>query len=485
MTLASVIDSSYKVPGSFVAISLGAGARSPGTGAMKVLLVGNKATAGTGNVNQVYEVAGKDDVKLLAGQGSELHRMAIAIFKANPIASVSIVIVTAAGTAATKTFTVAGTTASADGAVEVWIAGERVIAPISIGDTPTLAAAAIAAAINARPDLPVTATSAIGVVTATARCAGIRGNRISSRSLLTGGTGLTHTAATGFFTTGATMDDPQLALDAAFPLRWHLVVAPYTTTTELQKFRSMLNTGALPINGKRGRFIACSPDTLAASITVSDAVNASRGEIAWLEDCDDLPGEVAAALAGAITAERSSDRAANLDDVAILGLKPQPALDDVPTAAEQNSALNNGLTPLITVNGEIRIVRSVTNYHLDGTGADDFSILDSHKVDVADFIGDVIEQNFATRYKGFKISAHPTDGTAPPAKVATPVTVRDFLYIQLVSAEEQALLEGVEALKSQLVVELDVNTAGRMNADIPINVIDHFHQLGANVAQVG
>ena len=146
MTLASVIDSSYKVPGSFVAISLGAGARSPGTGAMKVLLVGNKSAAGTGNVNQVYEVAGKDDVKLLAGQGSELHRMAIAIFKANPIASVSIVIVTAAGTAATKTFTVAGTTASVDGAVEVWIAGERVIAPISIGDTPTLAAAAIAAA---------------------------------------------------------------------------------------------------------------------------------------------------------------------------------------------------------------------------------------------------------------------------------------------------------------------------------------------------
>jgi phage tail sheath gpL-like len=214
-------------------------------------------------------------------------------------------------------------------------------------------------------------------------------------------------------------------------------------------------------------------------------VNAARGEIAWLEDCDDLPGEVAAALAGAITAARSSDRAANLDDVVIAGLKPQPALDDIPTKAEQNVALNNGLTPLVTVNGEIRIVRSITNYHLDGTGADDFSILDSHKVDVADFVGDVIEQNFATRYRGFKISAHPTDGTPPPAKVATPVTVRDFLYIQLVEAEERALLEDVEALKSQLVVELDVNTAGRMNADIPINVIDHFHQLGANVAQVG
>lgn len=484
MTLSSVIDSSYKVPGSFVQVSLGAGPRSPSTGAMRVLLTGNKSSAGTGVVNTLYEVAGPDDVKTLAGVGSELHRKAIAFFKANPTGSAWIVIVTAAGTAASQAIAFTGTSATADGSFEVWIAGERMVVPITTGDTPTIIAAAVAAAINAKPVLPCTAAAAVGTATATARCTGPRGNRISCRTVLTGATGISHTPISGYFASGATMDDPQAALDAVGSMRWHLIVAPYYTATELQKYRSALNTGALPVNGKRGRFVACSPDTLATAITMSDSVNAARGEVAWCEDPDSTPGEIAAGLAGVLTANRSSDRAANLDGLVIPGLKPQAAIDDYSTKAEQNSALNNGLTPLITVNGELVIVRSVTNYHLDAGGNDDFSILDSHKVDVADFIGDVIEQNFATRYRGFKIAPHPAAGELPPPRVATPVTVRDFLYSQL-AAQENVLLTNVEALKAQLVVEIDPAVSGRMNADIPIDVIEHFHQLGANVSQIG
>lgn len=483
MPLTSVIDSSYKVPGSFVQVSLGAGPRSPSAGAMRVLLTGNKSSAGTGVANTLYEVSGPDDVKTLGGVGSELHRMAIAFFNANPIGSLWIVIVTAAGTAASQAIAFTGT-ATSDGTVEVWIAGERLVVPITTGDTHTAVAVAVAAAINAKPVLPCTAAAATGTATATARCAGPRGNRISVRTVVTGGSGISHTPISGYFTSGATMDDPQAALDAVASQRFHLIVSPHWTATELQKYRTHLNSGALPVNGKRGRFLAVSPETLATSITMSDSVNAARGEVGWCEDPDSTPSEMAAGLAGALTAARSSDRAANMDGVVIPKLKPQAAIDDYPTKAEQNSALNNGLTPLITVNGEIVIVRSITNYHLDALANDDFSILDSHKVDVADFVGDVIEQNFATRFRGFKIAPHPAAGEMPPPKVATPVTVRDFIFGQL-AAQQNLLLTNVEELKPQLVVEIDAATDGRMNADIPIDVIEHFHQLGANVSQIG
>lgn len=481
--LTSIIDTSYKVPGSFVQVSLGAGPRSPATGAMRVLLVGNKSAAGTGVAATLYEVAGPDDVKTLAGVGSELHRMAIAFFNVFKTGRLFIVIVATAGTAASQAIAFTGT-ATADGAVEVWISGERVVVPITTGDTHTAVAVNVAAAINAKPVLPCTATAATGTATATARCTGPRGNCISVRTAITGAAGISHTPISGYFTSGATMDDPQAALDAVASQRFHLTVAPYWTATELAKFRSFHNTGALPINGKRGRFVACSPDTLATAITLSDTVNAARGEIAWCEDPDSTPGEIAAGLAGALAAARSSDRAANMDGVVIPKLKPQAAIDDIATSSEQNSALNNGLTPIVTRGGELVIVRSITNYHLDASSNDDFSILDSHKVDVADFVGDVIEQNFATRYKGFKLAPHPAPPAIVPPKVATPVTVRTFLFDQL-KAQENVLLVNVDALAPQLVVELDGSVDGRLNADIPIDVIEHFHQLAANVAQIG
>lgn len=47
MTLASVIPSSNKVPGTFLKVSLGVGPRSSGASPRHVVLVGNKTTSGS------------------------------------------------------------------------------------------------------------------------------------------------------------------------------------------------------------------------------------------------------------------------------------------------------------------------------------------------------------------------------------------------------------------------------------------------------
>lgn len=482
--LSSIIDSSYKIPRAFLQVSLGVGPKSPGSAAVKILLVGLKTAAGSAAVGERKLLTGKDDSRTFHGPGSELHMMSQAVFAANPIATVyAVAMDPAGGTAGTKVLTFTGT-ATADGGVAVWILGNRIYTPIASGTTATALGDAVAAAINARTDLPVTAVNAIGVVTLTAKNTGVRSTGISVRSLATV-TGIAHTAVTGYVAAGtAGTENATTQLDGIAAERFHLVVSPHTDSTNLLKFKSFATSQSAAIAGKRCRWLACTMDTLANAITLSDTLNAQRGQLPWIENPDDTPAMTAAAVAGAVAAKIASDRAYNLDGLEVPGLKPQYALGDVPTETEQNSALSNGLTPLLSKEGTVRIVRSVTNYHQDATGNDDFSVIDTHYVDVPDYLADDLQVNFSSVYEGFKLAPDGADGAPPGARVATPLSVRDWIYGRL-KREENRLIVNVDANLGALVVEIDGSTPSRLNAEIPVDCIELFHQFAANISQVG
>lgn len=485
--LSSILDTSFKVPRAFIKVSLGVGARSPGSGAMKCLVVGSMTSAGSAAVSELKLIAGEEDAKTYFGAGSELHLAARAFFKANPIGVLYGVAVddSTGGGVATKTFVFTGT-ATADGSVEAWINGERVAISVVTGDTATVVGDKLAAVINGRSDLPVTAANVTGTVTVSAKNKGTRFNWITTRSLKTGAAGITHTPTTGKTAGGTdTGANPTTQLDAvAGAERFHLIFSGFLDSTNLGKFKTSLTSLAQPITGKRGRWLACSPDTLANAITLSDGLNDPRGELIWMEAPDALPIEVAGAYAGAHTAKRSSDRAANTDGMALPSIKTRYAIADRPTISEQNTALNNGLTPIRDEAGTAVSVRSVTNYHQDGSGNDDFTILDTHYVEVADFIGDAIEQGFSTTFAGFKLGVDGEDGAPPFPGVATPKSVKDWL-VSILYTYEGRLVVNVKALTPSIVVEADTNTPGRLNAEVPVDCIELFHQLGTNVAQVG
>ena len=67
---------------------------------------------------------------------------------------------------------------TAAGTIDLYIAGEHVPVNVAASDTVANIAAAIASEINLTPDLPVTATSAAGVVTLTCRWKSVTGNDI-------------------------------------------------------------------------------------------------------------------------------------------------------------------------------------------------------------------------------------------------------------------------------------------------------------------
>ncbi len=483
----SIIDQSNKVPGAYIEVLFGVGPRSAGDEPRKILILGNKTSTGTWVAGKIYEVPGDDDARTGGGGGSELFLMARAVRKVFPGATLYAgVVAESAGTNATDTITYTGP-ATASGSTSIYVLGEQIDVPIASGDSVTVIAAAVRDAINAKTDWPVTASAAVGVCTVTARHKGPRGNHISLRATAAA-TGVGVTVATPYLATGATSDDPQAVLDAAAPTKYSLIVCPYDDATNVAKFKTHVLAWADPLSGRRQQVVCASIGSLATTVTLAKTnVNSGRVQVVWHFNADDTPAMIAAAQAGLRAEEESADPAANLDGLVLTGIKPQTNdVADRPLATELKSALDNGITPLaVAAGGDVYLVRSITSRCTDAAGNADYSVLDTSKVTVPDFIADDIEVKFAGEFANFKLAPDDPEG-APDPGVVTPKMVRDWLYGLLTTYQDRdQLVVRVTELEPNLVVEMATAPAGRINASIPVDVIEGFHQFAASVRQVG
>ena len=148
----------------------------------RFILLGHKTAAGTLALNKAVQVYDQDTVDRYAGPGSMLREM-FRIAQANaPALPIFIVPVGENGVAPVWTFTVGAISGVGIGTVE--ICKERIDIAVTLTDTPSTVAAALAAAINGFYDtldstmLPITATASGPVVTMTGRHASAIMNEI-------------------------------------------------------------------------------------------------------------------------------------------------------------------------------------------------------------------------------------------------------------------------------------------------------------------
>lgn len=149
----------------------GSGAQSQSTTKpRRALCIGLRLSSGTVAEAVKATVSSDADADLFFGRGSMLADMCRSFRAANPYTELHAIALDepSGGTAGTQTLTITGTS-TASGTWPLYIGGVRVTADIVSGDSVTAQATAVAAAINANTALPVTATSALGVVTCTAR----------------------------------------------------------------------------------------------------------------------------------------------------------------------------------------------------------------------------------------------------------------------------------------------------------------------------
>jgi phage tail sheath gpL-like len=486
VSLPSVIPDSYKVPGAYLKVSLGVGSRSAADAPVTVCVTGNMTSAGNATPEQAVPVFTPDDAITMFGPGSELARMIAKMFLAFPSVSLHACPITeSVGTAATMTITFSGT-ASGAGSVSVTIGHETVVAAVAAGDSAAVVGANVVVALNKNTALGVTAAGTT-TVTFTAKHKGPRGNYIAISALKSDAAGITMTGpASAYLTNGATMDSPVAALDAISTVRFNFIVTPYQTSTELLLYKTHVVTHAAPLDGKRQQFIGANILSLASAIAISDAVNESRGQIVWHYNGLDTPAEIAATMAAVRADKIGQTRRFNLDGIILPNIAPQTNIPDYPTANEQNSALNSGLTPLAPAFGEEAIVSSITNHHLDASAGADFSVYDTTKVDVPDFIADDIAGAFFVDFANSGL-APDVDDEDPTPGIVTPKIALDWLYGRFLDNYERDLhlVKNVELRKAEFVVTISTTAVGRLVASVPCDVIDLLHQLAADVRQVG
>jgi phage tail sheath gpL-like len=525
------LSASRKTPGIYLAVILGGAGTSSGEAPKTILLQGNfigtaisaaspalSVAAGTMAAATPTFCASADDAGTYAGRGSELHNMAEAVFEQYPDATVYIEgVADAGGTAATLVNTFA-TTASAAFTVRVYACGHVVDVPVASGDTATVIAAAVADAINDLDVLPFTAQNSAGALTLTAKHTGPRGNTLicafsfisasgletvitsSSTSSGAGTTGILSggSAVSGeyCFSGGATQDSWVNAITAIASSKFDRIIAACIDATNIDLLTAHLDSLALVTSQKRQQGIVGSVAALATATTLATGRNKSRLQIVWHYNSRIPPWTVAAQVgaarligdsaAGGRLVGEATDPAANLDGLELVSVTAQNTIADQPTATEIESALNNGLTPLVpSANrpGFVTVARCITSRSL-ASGVPNYAVLDTSNVTICDHVADGLNASLATTYAGFKLTSDSSDGLPPRApNVTSPALIRSEIARILTGYEEQAIIKDVTANLALLTVTASA-TPGRVDCEIPCEPMPGLHVLGGDVRQL-
>ena len=522
------LPASRKTPGIYLAVILGGAGTSAGEAPKRILLMGNRIGTAIPGASPALSVAAgtmadatptfcasADDAGTYAGRGSELHTMAAAVFEQYPDATVYLCgVADAGGTAATLVNTFA-TTANAAFTVRIYACGLTIDVPVASGDTAATIATNVADAINDADTLPFTAQTSTGALTLTAKHTGPRGNtltcafsfiaasgtetRVTTSSTTSSGattgilSGGTQVDGEYFFASGATQDTFAAAIASVATTKFDRIVGACIDATNIDLLAAHLDSLALVTSQKRQQGIVGSVAASAAAITLATGRNKSRLQIVWHYNSRIPPWAFAAQVgaarligdsaAGGRLVGEATDPAANLDGLELVSVTAQNTIADQPTATEIESALNNGLTPLVPSTnrpGYTIIARSITSRSL-ASGVPNYAVLDTSNVTICDYVADDLNSFLASTYAGFKITSDSSDGTPPRApNVTSPSLIRAVIAQRLAEFEERAIIKDTTANLPLLTVTASA-TPGRIDCNIPCEPMPGLHVLGGDV----
>jgi phage tail sheath gpL-like len=498
--------SSFKVPGTFIETIFGAGQISAASIPLKCLVVGLKGSSGSIVNNGTPQPAfSRNDVDSLVQPGSEAARMAYQALQA-PNVQLYIACPSPAGgaVAATATITIVSTPVhAATGEWRYRVSGVAVSGAISTTATQNDLATAIAAAFNARTDSPVAASVLANVVTLTVKNAGIRGNQhivMQDKSLLP--STVTSTLAGGAavtgdgvrFLNGAGTEDVTTLLTNISAKEYGRIAFAQNDTTNLPIIESWLyDQAGWDVDILQNAVVALNTTLGAATTLATVTLNAERVQLLAQRNGESHPSELAARWAAHRSIFEQVDPAASsqYNGFVLTGIAPQTEDADRWTTAEQDSLLNNGVTPVTTNdNGEAILIRSITTKCLTD-GVADFRTLGTERPSAADFIRRQISlQGAAFMASNPRVQDDPPQGARPP----NPGTAFPLLWTKVLTKLAYDLEAGASnVVASGLPVITDVANnlpysqydpiANRIMFVFPAEIANGNHQLGGQVRQ--
>lgn len=472
-----------RTPGQYVEIDNSKALRGLPAMNRRMLFIGNKLAVGTAAANSLQRINSASEAAGLFGRGSVLHEMVTAARAANKESDMWAIALDdlGAGVQATYTLTVTVTTAQ-PGTLPLYINGNRLNVGVALNDTPTVIATAIAAAVNAVNTLPVTAASAAGVVTLTARHKGQFTGDIDVRTVYYPDdvlpTGVTVVVANGV--AGAGNPDVATALAAISLESFYTVVTPYTDTSNIVKLETELASRWGGMDMRTGHLFGAIRGTHGALTTAGAARNSPHSTFVGVKSAPTPVYQWAAVFAAVCEFNGAIDPARPFQTLALPGVMP-PALGDRFTRQERDLLLRDGIsTFMVDQGGNVLIERVVTTYQTNAYGIDDVSYLDLETKWTVDYMRYAFRARIALRFPRHKLA---DDGTnfAPGQAIATPAVIKSELLDVARQLELAGVLEGFSQFKADLIVVRSQVDRNRVNCILPPDVVNQFRVFAASV----
>ena len=425
------------------------------TATQRTLIIGQMLTNAAVNPNIPVIESSASNTAGISGAGSMLHNQMTA-YLANDIAGEIYLLPLVDETsmvAATGTITLT-TAPNETGVISLYVAGQRVQTTVLSTETVTSMATALTAAINATIALPVTAASAAGVITLTAKNKGSHGNSIDLRLNYLGsaggeatpdGLGITLTALTG----GAGAPDMTTALANLGDRTFDFIVTPYTDTTSLDALKNLLSdsTGRWSYASQLyGHVFGGVSGTYGQLTTLGEARNDQHATLLGVYDSPTPAYVWAAAATGAVAGSLRNDPGRPLQTLSIAGVLAPPLASRF-ELTERNNLLYSGIS---------------TTYQTDKYGDADDSYLQVETLFLLMFVTRFIRTQITSKFARMKLAA---DGTrfAPGSAIVTPNIIRAELIAQYTQLEYNGYVQDSKAFAAGLIVTKSTTNPNRVD----------------------
>ena len=448
--------------------------------AFKVLVVGQRLAIGTVQEGVPTRVNSDAQAEEYFGRGSMLAEMLKKAKAVDPFMDTWAIALDddVAGAAATGTITITGA-ATGSGALTLYIAGTKVPVAVTTGDDATAVATAVAAAITADTTLPVTAISALGVVTVTARHKGETGNDIDLRMNYYGEkTPAGIAVAFVAMAAGATNPDMATVVAGMGPEWYNWIVSPFTDATNMLALEAELDARWGPMQQIGGRAFTAFRGSHAAAITHGDGRNNPHVTCMGTNTAPQPPYIWAAVNAMVAAGKLANDPARPLQTLKLPGIMA-PAIELRWTDAERNLLLFDGIsTYTVGSDGAIYIERQITMYQENGAGLPDDSYLDINTPETLERIRFEIRALFGLKYPRHKLAEDDARiGAGQP--VMQPKLAKAELLALYRTQEEKGWVQDYEGYKAALIILINAGNPTRLDIQDSPKLVGQLRTIAA------
>lgn len=444
-----------------------------------VLIVGQKFVTGTQAAGVATLVPGSDGSAAIGlfGQGSSLAEM-IREFRVGNQSSVvyAIAVDDAVGSQKAKIVRTFAGTATSAGVFVLYLGGgslDRLARiSVSVGDTHETIATGLAAAINAKSNLPVSSSAVAGKLTIEYKHGGLIGNdyrlEINRRGDFEGerspaGISISETDD-GYFSGGLLNPDVTPVISAMGDDLYDHICLPWTDDATLDAFKIEADRRWDPKVALWSLFYAARKGT--PSELLSFGGNRNNPYLSCIEaSAVSSPAYLRSARYCATASQALENHPARpLHTLRLVG-DEAPAKEDALDFPDRQALLFGGIsTTLAGADGTVQIQRAITTYQKNAFGQSDTAFLDlttpAQVRAINRELSFLIYQNYIVR-RAILVN----DGTpiAPGTPYATPGKIKALLIAHYDKLMLKGLVENKEAFIRGLIVSRDVDDPNRIN----------------------